>query len=186
MNRANITLMRHILLFTLVSLCLSACGGSTPSHQSGMTPMPKDQSPSDEVLFESAAKYIASKGAPPNSVYDHIRVDLNNDGLSDGIILFKLPHTYWCGWDGCGMVIFKAGKKTFTPMTAMSGVRGPIYISKVVNKGWRDIIIRTSGTNMRDKNVMMRFDGRNYPQSPMLAPTLRAKISDLPTDRYFR
>ncbi len=179
-----ITTMLKILLISVVSLFLYGCGSTQDS--SGLTPLPKSNDPKDEVLFEAAAKYIASQNAPTHSAYDFERIDLNGDGLRDAIILFKLPHRHWCGWDGCGMVVFKASRKDFAPLSAISGVRGPIYVSQVTHKGWRDIIIRTSGTNLRDKNVLMRFNGTGYPNSPMLAPTLKAKLSDMPTERFFR
>ena len=69
-------------------------------------PAGKKVNPPDSVLIDAVTKFVAAQGAPPNSEYDFSRVDLNRDGLYEGIVLFKLPHTYWCGWDGCGMVIF--------------------------------------------------------------------------------
>lgn len=170
----------YLCLFIL----LSACGGG--QQYSGMTPMPESHDPKDEVLFAAVTDYVAQQNAPPNSAYDFARIDLNNDGLREGIALFNLPHTYWCGWDGCGMVIFKAGKDSFAPLSSMSGVRGPIYVSSTITKGWHDIIIRISGTNLRDKNVVMSFDGRGYTNSPMLAPTLSRPISSLTTETLFR
>ncbi len=148
--------------------------------------MPEKIDPKDSALFDAARHYISQQNAPPNSVYDHVRVDLNGDGLRDGIILFKLPHSYWCGWDGCGMAIFRAHKDGFTPLSAMSGIRGPIYISNGGVNGWRDIIIRLSGTNLRDKNVVMQFEGGGYPSSPMLAPTLPVPLSRVQKDVFFR
>lgn len=167
----------------MLSLIVSACGSS---KQSGMTPLPDSRDPKDELLFEAASKYIASQNAPTHSAYDYERVDLNGDGLREGIVLFNLPHRYWCGWDGCGMVVFKANTKGFTPMATMSGVRGPIYVDNTGNMGWRDIIIRTSGTKLRDKNVVMRYNGKSYPNSPMLVPTYKGKISQFKGDRLFR
>lgn len=166
-------------------MTLSACS-SAPAPQTGMTPMPKNHDPSDEVLIEAISAYVASRGAPPNSTYDFVRVDLNNDGMREGLVLFKLPHSYWCGWDGCGLAIFQARKKSFTPMSAMSGVRGPLHVSRISTNGWRDLIIRVSGTNIRDKDVVMKFDGRSYPNSLMLAPTLRIPASNQAAGTYFR
>lgn len=163
---------------------LNAC--SSGESSTGLTPFPEKDEPKDEKLVEAATSYVQSRGAPPNSDYDFARVDLNGDGRREGIILFKLPHTYWCGWDGCGMLILKAGKDDFTPLSTISNVRGPIYISSETNNGWRDIIIRTSGTNMADKNIKLEFNNGNYPQSPLLAPTLEIPLSALNTQTFFR
>ena len=180
--------MLNTLTLMLTIFILSACGSAS---QSGLTPLPDSQDPKDSVLFDAITAYVAKQNAPPNSTYDYARIDLNGDGLRDGIALFKLPHTYWCGWDGCGMTIFKAGKKKFTPLSAMSGIRGPIYVNATgnqasKNKNWRDIIIRTSGTNLRDKNIVMRYNGRGYPQNPMLAPPLTQPLRSMNTEIFFR
>jgi hypothetical protein len=177
--------MLNKFLFLCACLILSACGGNT-QKQSGLTPFPDIKDPKDSALFEAIAIYVSKKDAPPNSTYDYARVDLNGDGMREGIVLFKLPHTYWCGWDGCGMMIFKANEGSFTPFSAINGVRGPIYVSRTGNQGWRDIIIRLSGTKLRDKNILMSFEGHGYPNSPMLAPTLTQPLSSLDTEIFFR
>lgn len=173
-------------LALVVCLFLTACGGTT-RHEERLTPMPfaEKQSPPDSVLVDEVTKFVKKQKAPPNSVYDFVRTDLNGDGLEDGIVLFKLPHTHWCGWDGCGMAVFEATERDFKPRATISNVRGPIYVSEMQNQGWKDIIIRVSGTSMRDKNIVMKYDGHSYPQSPMLAPTLDIPLSAIPTKRFF-
>lgn len=163
---------------------LNACSGN--NERTGLTPFPDKKGPSDEKLTEAVADYIQQKGVPANSDYDFARVDLNNDGWRDGIVLFKLPHTYWCGWDGCGMLVLRAKKESFTPISTISNVRGPIYVSSETNNGWRDIIIRISGARMADKNVKLTFNNGQYPQSPLLAPTLDIPLSALNTQIFFR
>ena len=148
--------------------------------------MPGENDLPDFVLEEAVTQYLKAQGAPPNSVYDFVRDDLNGDGAREGIILFKLPHTYWCGWDGCTMAIFKSSGSEFTPLTTTRNVRGPIYVSSQKNRGWKDIIIRVSGANMADKNVILKFNGRSYPKTPLTAPNLKAPLRSLQTDMYFR
>lgn len=177
-----------IKYFLILILFLGAC--SNTSQDSGLTPLPSSKDPTDEMLFEAVTKYVTQKGAPPNSVYDHVRVDLNGDGLRDALVLFKLPHTYWCGWDGCGLAIFKATHKGFAPLSNISGARGPLYISRTGSQGWRDIILRRSGTNMRDKNIVMQFNGTSYPTSyptsVLLAPTYHKPLNKRDYTAYFR
>lgn len=169
----------------LLSLFLVACGGGTDNR--GLTPMPsKFTGPPDSVLFEDVTKYVAARNQPAHSTYKHARLDLNGDGLLDGIVLFRLPHGAWCGWDGCGMAIFLANNKNFTPVASMGGIRGPIYILEEKTNGWRDIVIRLSGTKMRDKNVILKFDGRTYPNHPMLGRAYTTSLSRVNKKTLFR
>ena len=177
--------MKNILIILSVAVLLQACG-HTQEPSTGLTPLPDSFDLSNEKLEEAITAYVQQRGAPPNSDYNFARTDLNGDGNREGIVLFKLPHTYWCGWDGCGMVVFKAGQNGFSPISTISNVRGPIYINTERHNGWRDIIIRISGASMKDKNVLLEFDGRNYPSSPMLAKTLETHLSMLRTEMFFR
>ena len=175
---------RFSIFICLLCLFLSACGGG---HETGgITPLNERNDPKDEKLVEAVTAFVALQGAPPNSEYDYVRVDLNGDGRRDGIVLFKLPHSYWCGWDGCGMAIFRAHNDGFTTMSTVNNVRGPIYVRRTGHQGWRDIIIRVSGTNMPDKNVVLAYNGSGYPHSPMLARTLETPLSAIQTEKFFR
>ncbi|MCI5059914.1 MAG: hypothetical protein MRY79_02455 [Alphaproteobacteria bacterium] len=140
----------------------------------------------DKQLIKAVNSFLKSRKLPLHSEYEMARVDLNGDNRRDGIILFKLPHTHWCGWDGCTMVIFKENGQNFSSSSIINGVRGPIRISDRLHKGWKEIIIRVSGTNMRDKNIALRYNGRSYPDSPILAPTLDIPLSALNTHTFFR
>ena len=175
--------LRNIALCAV--LLLAACGGG--SNDTRMTPMPdKFTGPPDSVLFEAVTKYVTARGQPAHSTYKHARIDLNGDGLLDGIVLFRLPHGSWCGWDGCGMAIFLANRENFTPVASMDGVRGPIYVLEQQTNGWRDIVIRISGTKMRDKNVAMKFDGRTYPNHPMMGQDYKIPLSHVNKETFFR
>jgi len=175
--------MRILLL--LFTLFLVACNGSSNDINHSLTPLPgAEKDLPDSALLEPMATFITTQNAPPNSQYDLARIDLNGDGLREAITLFKNPYTHWCGWDGCGMAIFKATPQGFEPLSTISGVRGPIYISGLQSNGWKDIIIRISGTNMPAKNIVMRFDGNGYPSSPMLAPDLTVPLSSLSAQRH--
>jgi len=175
--------LRNIALCAV--LLLAACGGG--SNDTRMTPMPdKFTGPPDSVLFEDVTKYVTVRGQPAHSTYKHARIDLNGDGLLDGIVLFRLPHGSWCGWDGCGMAIFLANRENFTPVASMGGVRGPIYVLEQQTNGWRDIVIRISGTKMRDKNVAMKFDGRTYPNHPMMGQDYKIPLSHVNKETFFR
>ena len=176
--------MKKILIIFVTILILSGC--STHSYDQGLTPMPSGGELSDAQMKEAIAAYLKQRKAPPYSEYKFARTDLNGDNRRDAIVLFKVPHTYWCGWDGCGMLILKAGSETFTPVTTIKNVRGPIYIPNSRKNGWRDIIIRISGANMADKNVVMSHNGRSYPKSPLLAPDLATPVANIQKEIYFK
>jgi len=165
-----------------------ACGGNDQSSgYSPLTPMPgKAIDPPDSAIEKPLAAYIKSRNAPTHTEWDMVRTDLNGDGKRDAIVMFKLPHHYWCGWDGCGMLVLQASSKSFTPISAISNVRGPIFISDQRTNNWRDIILRVSGTNQPDKNIVLAFNGATYPQSPLLGSNLNVPLSVLNTERFFR
>jgi len=169
-----------------MAFLLASCGDKSGDYKMTSLPAEAFKGPPDSVLFEDVAQYVAAIGKPAQSTYKHARVDLNGDGLLDGIVLFRLPHKSWCGWDGCGMAIFMAGQENFTPQAAMTGVRGPVYVLTQQHNGMRDIVIRVTGTKMRDKNVLMMFDGRTYPSHPMMAPTYNVPISRVQKQTLFR
>ena len=177
--------MKYYALLAIATFILSACGNTSQSVD-GLTPMPDYKDPSDKVMKEAIADYLQKHGAPPNSTYQFKRIDLNHDRKRDAIVLFKLPHTYWCGWDGCGMLILKAGTDNFTPLSTVNGVRGPIYVRNSGKNGWKDIIIRISGVRMADKNVVLSNSGRGYTNSPMLAPTFEGNLQNMKAQRLFR
>ena len=77
---------------------LHGCGGSATNQ--GMTPMPTSSNLSEAKMKEAIATYLKQRKAPPFSEYQFARTDLNGDNRRDAIVLFKVPHTYWCGWDG--------------------------------------------------------------------------------------
>lgn len=155
-----------LLLFCFLGIAaLSGCGGG---RVSGLTPMPEAvPDPSDAALMEAVRGYVVQQNAPANSRFVYTRVDLNGDGLREGLVLFTAPHTHWCGWGGCSMAVFRARDEGFGFVSEMQRVRGPLIVAESRSNGWRDIIVRVSGTNVPDRNVVMAFDGQVYPSNPL-------------------
>ena len=176
--------MKTFILLLSAIFILHGCSGNT--NNPGLTPMPTSGHLSDKKMKEAIADYLKQHKAPAYSEYQFARTDLNGDNRRDAIVLFKVPHTYWCGWDGCGMLILKAGNDRFTPASTISNVRGPIYIPNSRKNGWRDIIIRISGAEMADKNVVLSHNGRSYPNKPLLAPDLNIPVSSIQTEVHFK
>ena len=185
--RSNIHMIRFSLFLSLLFF-LSACGGS--EHQMAqLTPMAGPMGvidePADSVLFTKIDNYLIDQSGPRNARYDYARIDLNGDNRRDALVLFKLPHRYWCGWGGCTMAIFEARGDGFILRSEMTDVRGPIMVSHHTTQNWRDIIFRLSGVNMPDRNVVMAFNNGAYPVNPEGAATFNGRLIDINGERLF-
>lgn len=160
-----------LILALLVAISpLAACSTSESKIALQQDLFPEERvpvDPSDELLVAAVNQHLINIQGPKNSQYEYVRQDLNGDGLREGIVLFNLPHSYWCGWSGCSMVIFEAGDNDYALVSETKRIRGPIMIGNTTTNGWSDINVRLSGTSSADRNVALRYDGFKYPESPM-------------------
>ena len=177
--------LKHLLMVGL-TLMLCACGSTKPGPPPALTPFPaaKNDLP-DSKIIPAVDAFVKAQSGPPNTRFDYTRVDLNNDGLRDALILFKSPHNYWCSWSGCMMLVLKSGKKDFHPASDITAVRGPIIISETRTNGWKDIILRTSDGHKPARTVILKHDGRAYPGNPATAQTVLGDFGSLPGTRAF-
>jgi len=161
-------------LAVLVLPSLAACGSTGEEELATSIPdmFPEIHDPSDSTLRAAIGQYLAESKGPTNSQYEYVRADLNGDGLREGLVMFNLPHSYWCGWSGCTMAVFQASDNNFTMISQTSKIRGPVVIGDTQTNGWDDIGVRVSGTQNADKNVLLQFDGTGYPASPLDDATL--------------
>lgn len=123
--------------------------------------------PEDHALVAEITTFLAQKKAPKFSQYDYVRMDLNGDGRREGIVMFTLPHSFWCGWGGCTMAVFQAEDDSFTLLSETKEIRGPVIAMPTQNEGWQDITVRLSGLDQPDQTVVLRFDGFAYPYDPL-------------------
>ena len=182
-NRAMKTLST-ILAALLLTLSLNACSTAgddstqlsalTPAAGNPLLPIPGADpvhDPDDGIFMGSVSTWLEQIGAPANSQYEFTRVDLDNDGRREGLILLQSPHQKWCMEYGCTMYIFRAHDDGFSYLSEVSPVRGPLVVSELQTNGWRDIIAYVSGReSWRAKNVALQFDGRAYPAQPETLP----------------
>ncbi len=164
---------------------LAACG-SSGKEELAFTPQnaaPAD--PADEILHASIQAYLDASKGPKNSQYQYTRIDLNNGGLREGLVLFNLPHSYWCGWSGCTMAVFEAGDNQFRLVSETSRIRGPLVVGQTKTNGWEDIGVRLSGMDSSDRNVLLKFDGRRYPENPLNEDALPYDLAALGGTRVF-
>lgn len=172
--------MRKIFLVAfgcLVLINITGCGGpgAYDPGESLLLPAPKPVlDPSDIKAHQAVRNFLGTSEAPLASSYDIARIDLNDDGRREALVLFKTPYGYWCGKDGCTLLIFEASNTDFTLRSSIQPIREPLYISDDTQNGWHTLVVRISGRNEEAKNVALAFDGESYPNTPThLPPYLR-------------
>ncbi|HOO82720.1 MAG TPA: hypothetical protein PK513_09470 [Alphaproteobacteria bacterium] len=126
--------------------------------------------PDDAILRESVSYFLENSEAPSASTYDFERIDLNEDGRRDALILFKTPYGYWCGTHGCTMLILRAHNNHFSLVNDIQPIREPVYISPAKSHGWKNLLVRVSGRWDKAKNVVMAYNGEKYPNDPSNLP----------------
>ncbi len=173
---------KNILTALMISLALGACGTADDGKELAtitpaagpLLPLPGAlavHDPDDGMFMDSVATWLTQIGAAPNSQYEFTRVDLDNDGRREGLILLQSPHQQWCMEYGCTMYIFRAHDEGFSYLSEISPVRGPLIVTDRQTNGWRDIVAYVSGRESgRAKNVALQFDGRQYPAQPASLP----------------
>lgn len=190
---------QKILSALIVTLLLGACG-TTPedtaplaaiSPEAGGPLLPLPQSiavhdPDDGIFMDSVSTWLNQIGAPANSQYEFTRIDLDQDGRREGMILLQSPHQQWCMEYGCTMYIFRAHDEGFSYLSEISPIRGPLIITEHQTNGWRDIIAYVSGRQSdRAKNVALQFDGRQYPAQPASLPATAFNVLSGPGVKIF-
>ncbi len=173
--------MQVFLLCLLIAI--SGCKSSLDETY-GLTPLPSD-GPSDEILHAVIKDFFLLSGAPRQSSYDIIRVDVNDDGKRDALVYIKLPHNHWCGWGGCTMVVFQAGDERFSLVSQISNIRGPIIVSPKHTNGWKDIIVRLTGMTDYDRTIRLPFDGSSYPKTPSALSPIPYDFEKIIGEQFF-
>lgn len=182
------TFLAAVLLTFSLSACGTADDGGTqlsalsPAAGGPLLPLPAASlvhDPDDGIFMDSVSTWLNQIGAPAHSQYEFTRIDLDNDGRREGLILLQSPHQKWCMEYGCTMYIFRAHDEGFSYLSEVSPVRGPLVVSELQTNGWRDIIAYVSGRETwRAKNVALQFDGRAYPQQPDILPPTASNMSE--------
>ncbi len=172
-----------MIRFLLLIFLLTACSGPGVKQFKPLNGTHADTS--GAALRTKIQTYLADQNGPANAQYDFARIDLNGDGARDALVLFRLPYTYWCGAGGCTMAVFEARGDEFILRSEIQNVRGPVMVSPQKTAGWRDIVLRLSGVNMPDRNVVLQFSRGAYPVNPVTAPTYPGRLNDIVGDRLF-
>lgn len=127
--------------------------------------------------MDALSSWLEQNNAPPNTLYEFTRIDLDNDGRREGLVLMQGPHQAWCMEYGCSLFLFRAHDEGFSYLSEISPVRGPLVVAENRTSGWRDLIVHVSGRQSNDaRNVSLKFDGTRYPPQPATAPEITVNM----------
>jgi hypothetical protein len=125
----------------------------------------------DELEAERSRRLYGAHIPPVDASsfrFDFALVDLNDDGISDAIVLFKGPED--CGSGGCSLEVYRGTKRGFEFVSGSTISREPIQILPERRFGWHSFTVSVRGGGARACDAVMRYDGHRYPLNPSLAP----------------
>lgn len=83
------------------------------------------------------------------------------------------------------MAVFDGSGDEFELQSEIRNVRGPLVVAENSTNGWRDIIVRVTGTHMSDKNVVLQFENGTYPENPAGLTDIAQAMTEIPGKRLF-
>jgi hypothetical protein len=173
--------MASLLLTCAALLSFGGCSDSpdvTPSFRDATNVAPPvavvdTVTAPESALGNALSSFVAQSGAALGDEYDTARMDLNGDGIADGLVL--LYGADWCGSGGCTLLVFQGtADGGFNMISETSLVNGPIVVSETRTNGWRDIVIPDPAA---DRNVALEYNGSGYPTEPT-GPAARSDAGD--------
>lgn len=166
------TFCRRILP-ALFPFLLSGCAGDEcgcPKTAATLEETVRD--PDDSILDGAMREMFSETDMPQSSRFQYVRVDLNDDGRRDALVLVTAPFETWCDIYGCTLYVMKAHDNGFETVSEVRPVRTPMTVGETRSNGWRDLILRIDGRWSRSHEVALRFDGTAYPSAPESEPPL--------------
>ena len=114
-------------------------------------------------LLTAVRTYTLNRGDEKPPEFKHALVDLNEDSVTDAVVL--LTGSLWCGTGGCRMIIFK-GKAGggYVPHSASTISREPIRVLPEKLHGWHTLVVNTKGLG----DVLMPHGAKVYPANPSM------------------
>lgn len=159
-----------VSFLSVVALAVLLCGCGGGPEQTALTPMPAQEAgPGDAALKAALRIYFQKAGAPAYTQYEYGRFDLNNDGAQDALVYLKGPYGYWCGDEGCTLLVLRAAGDGFVPVSTIRRVRNPIHVSLTEHRGWHDLAVRVAAGPEKAEYVRLFYNGRGYDDPPSMA-----------------
>lgn len=99
-------------------------------------------------------------------------IDLNGDGRAEAIV--HLTSNDWCGSGGCTTLVLVRDGDSWRVLTKITITSPPIRVLTSKTNGWRSIAVWVEGGGISPGyEAELRFNGRNYPSNPSVAPARR-------------
>lgn len=154
-------------------LLLSGCAGDgCGCPKTATAPENILRDPDDVVLDRAMRDMLSETDMPQSSRFQYVRVDLDEDGRRDALVLMAAPFETWCDVYGCTLYVMKARNEGFEAISKIRPVRTPLTVGETRSNGWRDLILRIDGRWSHSHEVALRFDGTTYPSAPEGEPPL--------------
>lgn len=151
--------MKYIAILSL--LFLIGCG-SGASYNPPAQPRIDDFILTEADFKQATQTYLRNGGGPMVSTYDIVMTDLNNDYLSEGLVMMNTPFNTWCNAAGCTLLIFEAKGQNIVLNSRIEPIRGPLFIEEAPY-GWKSLIVRQDGMNRDARYIELKNTGNGYP-----------------------
>lgn len=108
---------------------------------------------------------------PSDYEFSYAPVDLDGDGVLDAIVFLQGDY---CGSGGCTLEVFRGTDRGFEFVSKSTISRPPVRLLRESRFGWHSFTVVVSGGGEKTHGVVMRFDGRGYPDNP----SMEASVTD--------
>lgn len=108
--------------------------------------------------------FVKSRGSTELPKFKHALTDLNGDSHKEAVVF--LSDSNWCGSGGCTMLVLQGQAKGFKLVSSSTVTDTPVRVSSEKSHGWKHLLVYSKGKG----DVLMRFDGKQYPANPSLQP----------------
>jgi hypothetical protein len=122
-----------------------------------------------DPALEAALKQLSGGSFEGTDTYYYNRVDLNQDGNPELLVLLEGPGV--CGSGGCPLFVLGHDNNRYRLITKITLARAPVIVSNNRVNGWADLILFVRGGGILPGYYsVLHFDGRSYPTNPSVLP----------------
>lgn len=129
--------LRAIALSAVVALVSAACSAQTTLPLTDFNALPADVRTSVQAFMADELANAREANGFDATLNAH-RVDLNNDGTPEVIVVVE--HPFVCGTGGCLTYVFEISSGTATPIVEVLS-RGNIALGNGSTGDWRNLVI---------------------------------------------
>ncbi len=122
--------------------------------------------PAYQAMVDTVAAFLRDRGRSLDAqqVFQHVLIDLNQDGVDDALVFLQGPG--WCGSGGCTLLVLRGQGDRFVLQSQITLIQKPFMVADTQTAGWQDLIVQTGGGGYPAQTVLLQFDGQAYPANP--------------------